>query len=115
RGRAMKIRFVEPDLSRSGAVVVGVWEGKVLTPSATRLDEAAGGAIARALSAPSRFTGKKDEMLPIIGPPNLSASRIVLVGLGKPESADPRSLQQLGGNLVAHLHGAGEGAATSML
>jgi leucyl aminopeptidase len=111
----MKIRFAEPDLPRSGAVVVGVWEGKVLTPAATRLDEAAEGAIGRALSAPSRFTGKKDQMLPIVGPPHLSASRIVLAGLGKPESADPRSLQQLGGNLVAHLNGAGEEEATLMI
>src|SRR6185312_4017781 len=86
RGRAMKISFTEPDLPSSGAVVVGIWEGKVLTPAARRLDEAAGGAITRALSAPSRFNGKKDELLPIVGPANLSASRIVLAGLGKPES-----------------------------
>ena len=111
----MKISFAEPDLPRSGAVVVGVWEGKVLTPAARRLDEAAEGAITRALSAPSRFTGKKDELLPIIGPPNLPASRIVLAGLGKPESSDSRSLQQLGGVVVAHLNGAGETEATLMI
>src|SRR5262245_14054530 len=103
----MKISFAEPDLPRSGAVVVGVWEDKVLTAAARRLDEAAGGAITRALSAPSRFSGKKDELLPLVGPPNLSASRIVLAGLGNPESPDARSLQQLGGILVAHLNGVG--------
>jgi leucyl aminopeptidase len=111
----MKISFTEPDLPRSGAVVVGVWEGKVLTPAARRLDEAAGSAITRALAAASRFSGKKDELLPIVGPPDLSVSRIVLAGLGKPESADSRSLQQLGGNLVAHLNGAGEQEATLMI
>ncbi|HMD63574.1 MAG TPA: leucyl aminopeptidase [Stellaceae bacterium] len=111
----MKISFTEPDLPRAGAVVVGVWEGKVLTPAARRLDEAAGGVITRALSAPSRFGGKKDELLPIVGPPNLSASRIVLAGLGKPDSPDARSLQRLGGNLVAHLNGAGEEEATLMI
>ena len=111
----MKISFAEPDLSSSGAVVVGVWEGKVLTPSAKRLDEAAGGTIARALSGPSRFTGKKDEILPIVAPPNLSVNRIILAGLGKPESVDSRSLQQLGGNLLAHLNGAGEEQATLMI
>ena len=47
----MKISFTEPDLPRSGAVVVGVLEGKVLTPAARRLDEAAAGAITRALAA----------------------------------------------------------------
>jgi leucyl aminopeptidase len=111
----MKISFAEPALPSSGAVVVGVWEGKVLTPAAKRLDEAAEGAITRALSAPSRFSGKKEELLPIIGPPNLSAGRIVLAGLGKPESSDSRSLQQLGGIVVAHLNGAGETEATLMI
>src|SRR6202040_3989090 len=43
------------------------------------------------------------------------ASRIVLAGLGKPESPDARSFQQLGGNLVAHLNGAGEQEATLMI
>ena len=89
----MKISFAEPAPPRSGAVVVGIWEGKALTPAARRLDEATGGAITRALSAPSRFSGKKNELLPIIGPPNISASRLVLAGLGKLESVDSRSLQ----------------------
>jgi leucyl aminopeptidase len=86
-----------------------------LTPAARRLDEAAAGAIARALAAASRFSGKKDELLPIVGPANLSVSRIVLAGLGKPESLDSRSFQQLGGNLLVHLDGAGEEEATLLI
>jgi leucyl aminopeptidase len=104
----MKISFAEPDQPRSGAMVVGVWEEGVLTPAARRLDEATDGAITRALSAAARFKGKKDELLPIVGPANLSVSRIVLAGLGKPESTDARSLRQLGGNLTADLNRAGE-------
>ena len=111
----MKISFAEPDQPRSGAVVVGVWEEGVLTPAARRLDEATSGAISRALSAAPRFSGKKDELLPIVGPANLSVSRIVLAGLGKPDLTDPRSLQQLGGNLVAHLNGTGEKEATVVI
>src|SRR5713101_7177884 len=112
RGRTMRISFAEPDQPRSGAVVVGVWEEGELTPAARRLDEATAGAVTRAISAAPRFSGKKDELLPIVGPANLSVSRIVLAGLGKPDSIDARSLQQLGGNLVAHLNGAGEKKAT---
>jgi leucyl aminopeptidase len=108
----MKIRFAEPDLPRSGAVVVGVWEEGELTPAARRLDETTGGAIARAISAAPRFNGKKEELLPIVGPPNLSASQIVLAGLGKLDSVDARSIEQLGGNLVAHLNRTGETQAT---
>ena len=108
----MKISFVEPDQPRSDAVVVGVWEEGGLTPAARRLDEGTGGAITRAISTAQRFKGKKDELLPLIGPANLPLSRIVLAGLGKPESADALSLQNLGGKLLAHLNGAGEEAAT---
>src|SRR5260370_493588 len=111
----MKISFPEPDLPRSGAVVVAVWAGKVPQPAARRRDEAAAGAITRAFAAASRLSGKQDELLPIVGPPNLSASRIVLAGLGKLESLDSRSFQQLGGSLVAHLNGAGEVEAMLMI
>jgi leucyl aminopeptidase len=108
----MEISFAEADEPRSGAVVAGVWEEAVLTPAARRLDEATDGAIRRALSAAARFKGKKDELLPIIGPAGLSANRIVLAGLGKPDAADARLFENLGGNLVAHLNGAGEAEAT---
>src|SRR5437870_1896034 len=95
RGRVMKISFAEPDQPRSGAVVVGVWEEGVPTPAARRLDEATDGAITRALSVAPRFKGKKDELLPIVGPANAAVSRIVLAGLGKTEAVDARMLQQL--------------------
>jgi len=104
----MDIRFAEFSLPQSGAVVVGVWEERVLTASARRLDEATGGAVARAVAAAARFHGKKNELVPLIGPPGLPLSRIVLAGLGKPEAVDARLLEDLGGNLVAHLNAAGE-------
>jgi hypothetical protein len=56
----MKISFAEPDLPRSGAVVVGVWEGKVLAPAARRLDEAAAGVITHALATAPRFSCRRD-------------------------------------------------------
>src|SRR5436305_9192309 len=104
----MDIRFAEFTLPQSGAVVVGVWEERVLTAPARRLDEATQGAVARAVAAAARFHGKKNELVPVIGPPGLPLSRIVLAGLGRPEAVDARLLQDLGGNLVAHLNGAGE-------
>src|SRR6266487_2159396 len=108
----MKISFAELALPRSGAVVVGVWEERVLTASARRLDEATGGAVSRAVAAEPRFHGKKNELIPIIGPPNLPLTRIVVAGLGKPDKVDSRLLQDLGGTRVAHLNGAGESEAT---
>lgn len=112
----MKISFTGPDqLPGSGAVIVGVWEKAKLTPAARRFDETTGGAIARALSTAARFDGKKDELLPIVGPANLPVSRIVLAGLGKPDLANVRLFEQLGGNLVAHLNTAGERKATIVI
>jgi len=108
----MNISFAGLDLPRSGAVAVGVWEDGVLTPAARRLDEASAGAITRALTAAPRFKGKKDELLPLIGPAGLQVSRVVLAGLGKPDASSAPSLQQLGGNLIAHLNRAGEKKAT---
>ena len=87
----MEISFAEADEPRSGAVVVGVWEEGLLTPTARQLDETTDGAVRRALAAAQRFKGKKDELLPIIGPAGLAVNRIVLAGLGKPAAANARS------------------------
>ena len=111
----MKISFVEPAPPQSGAVVVGVWEERAPTGPARQLDEETGGAISRAMAASPRFHGKKNELIAIVGPPNLRASRIVVAGLGKPDAVDARLLQDLGGNLVAHLNGVGESEATFAL
>jgi leucyl aminopeptidase len=108
----MDIRFAEFSLPQSGAVVVGVWEDRALTGPARRLDEATQGAVARAVAAAPRFHGKKNELVPVIGPPGLPVSRIVLAGLGKPKAVDARLLEDLGGTLAAHLNSAGESEAT---
>jgi leucyl aminopeptidase len=107
----MQISFVAPELPGSGAVVVGVWEECRLTPAAERLDEAARGGVRRALAAAARFAGKKAELLPILAPAEPPLSRIVLCGLGKPEAADARLYEEVGGALVPHLNSAGETAA----
>jgi leucyl aminopeptidase len=108
----MKISFAEFEPPHAGAVVVGVWEERALTPPARHLDEASGGSVSRAIAASPRFHGKKSELVPIVAPQGLGVSRIVLAGLGKPDAVDARALEDLGGTLVAHLNGAGETAAT---
>src|SRR5262245_39693039 len=104
----MEVSFSKFDVPRSGAGVVGAFEGGVLTDSARRLDEATSGAVSRAVAAAARFRGNKNELLPIIGPPGPALSRIVVAGLGKPDGVDTRLLEDLGGALVAHLNTAGE-------
>jgi leucyl aminopeptidase len=111
----MKISFAEFSPPKSGAVVVGAWDERVLTAPARQLDEATGGAISRAIAVTPKFRGKKNELLPIIGPPNLPLSRIVVAGLGKQAAADARLLQDIGGIVVAHLNAAGESEAVAAI
>jgi leucyl aminopeptidase len=103
----MKIAFAKPQLPTEGAVAVGVFEGKTLTAAATVLDDRMGGALTRAMAA-SRFDGKKDQTLMILAPAGLEASRVLLIGLGKPEAVDALVAQSFGGNAVAHLAASGD-------
>ncbi|MBV8739455.1 MAG: leucyl aminopeptidase [Alphaproteobacteria bacterium] len=108
----MKIRFAGQELPRSGAAVAGIWEDCVPSAVVRRLDEATDGAITRALAGAARFNGKKGELLPIVAPARLPLSRIVLTGLGKPEQANSRVFEELGGAVAAHLNSAGESEVT---
>ena len=110
----MKITFGEPALPKTGAVVVGVLEDGKLTPTAAELDRRSGGALRRAIAA-GRFSGKKDELLAILAPANLTLSSVVLAGLGKPSAITVAQLQSLGGRLLAHLNGVGEKDATVLI
>ncbi|HKY17965.1 MAG TPA: M17 family peptidase N-terminal domain-containing protein, partial [Rhizomicrobium sp.] len=95
----------------SGAWVVGAGEGAaLLLPGAVRLDKASGGALTRALKF-SRFTGKAGQMLEVLAPAGMTASRLLLVGLGKPENVDEKGLETLGAQIVGRLHAAGEAQA----
>jgi leucyl aminopeptidase len=97
----MKIVFAAPQLPESGALAVGVAADRALTPAAAALDEASGGAVGRALGASPRFTGKREDLLPLAGLPGVPG-RVVLIGLGDAATVDAAALQRLGGVLAAH-------------
>src|SRR5262249_10991255 len=104
----MKVVFAKPDLRRAGATAGGVLEERRLPGSAAALDRDPEGAIGRALAASSRFKGRADDLLNLLAPAGLGASRVVLVGLGKPTAFDARAAQAVGGRIVAYLNGTGE-------
>jgi leucyl aminopeptidase len=110
----MKIAFAAPGRAKSGTIVVGVFEGRKLTPTGVALDKESGGTIKRAMAS-SRFTGRKDEVLGVLAPAQLAVGRVLLVGLGKPEAIDAAAMQSLGGQIVGHLNGAGESEAAVAL
>jgi leucyl aminopeptidase len=103
----MKITFAAPRMPRSGTVVVAVMEDRKFSPAAAQLDKDTGGALKRAMEA-SRFTGKSDETLAVLAPPNLEVKRVLLVGVGKPRAGERTQRQNRGGVILAALNAAGE-------
>src|SRR5712671_6559395 len=115
----MQISFVAPSgmtaksgtkEGSTGATVVGAVEGGAFLPAAVRLDKASGGVLARALKV-SRFMGKAGQMVEVLAPAGITASRLLLVGLGKPESLDERGSETLGAQIAGRLNAVGESQA----
>ena len=110
----MQISFTSPSVVTvpvsGGAWVVGA-AGTALLPAAVAADKASGGAIGRAMKI-STFAGKSGQMLEVLAPAVLKASRILLVGLGEPDKLDEKGLETLGAQIVGRLFTSGETAAT---
>ncbi len=98
----MQLSFTASSAVNSGAWVVGAVEGPTLLPAAVVADKAAGGAINRGLSV-SRFTGKAGQVLEVLAPAGLKASRILMVGLGKPENFDAHGAEAAAAAAVGRL------------
>jgi leucyl aminopeptidase len=106
----MRITFAKPALDRTGALCVFVAEGGALSPAAERLDKSTGGAIGRAMES-GRFKGGHAATLTVLSPASVKASRIVLVGTGRPAALDAVAAQGLGGAIVAALGASADSSA----
>jgi len=111
---SMEIAFTAADVPKTGAVAAGVYEGRKPTPSAAALDKATEGALGRAMAA-SRFQGKSGQTLEVLAPAGTGLTRVVLVGLGKPDEVDALRLQALGGHAVAAFNAGADTAGTIMV
>ena len=78
------------------------------------IDRAAGGVIGRALSA-SRFKGGPEDALAIVAPAGLSATRVLLLGIGKPDKLDLHAAERIGARIVAQLQSSGETDASVLV
>ncbi|MEM8589533.1 MAG: leucyl aminopeptidase [Pseudomonadota bacterium] len=99
----MKISFAAPSLPKSGTLCLGVLEGGTLTPAAEAADDASQGMLARAVKGSGRFTGKAEQILSVPAPADLPVDRVVLLGLGAPDTLNAHKAQRLGGVLAAEL------------
>jgi len=107
----MQLSFAAPHSVESGAWIVGALEGSTLTAAAQKADRAAGGALSRGLKV-SRFSGKSGQVLELLAPAGVKASRILLVGMGKAAEFDGTKAENLAATINGRLSGAGERAAT---
>jgi leucyl aminopeptidase len=106
----MELSFAAPSTVTSGALVVGATEGSKFLPSAISLDKATQGALTRAMRA-SRFTGKSGQLLEVLAPVGVKASRIIAVGLGKADSCDAGRVETAAAGAIAR---AGNSSDTEM-
>src|SRR5579859_7025554 len=105
----MEINFVKPALPGSGTIVLVIFEDRGLGQLGQTVDKAAGGQLARAMTA-AEFTGKNDDVLMIQAPAWFD--RVLLVGMGKLEQVKPSAAESLGGKIYAQLISAKATAAT---
>ena len=70
-----------PSAQRTGCIVVGVFEGRVLSAAAQELDRASGLAISRVIGR-GDLDGALGSTLLLHDLPNLACERVLLAGLG---------------------------------
>jgi leucyl aminopeptidase len=74
------IKALAPETAKTGCVVLGIHSGKELTAPAKRVDQAARGALRKALAD---LSGKTGSTLLLRALPGVAAERVLLVGLGE--------------------------------
>jgi len=95
----MNITFSKATLP-SGVAIFPVFEDKLTTNSFANLDSEANGQISRACKT-AGFTGKKGQMLDLVGIDGIKPTRILLVGAGKPDGFSLLDAEALGGKAIA--------------
>jgi leucyl aminopeptidase len=111
----MKIAFSEISVPATGTLIVGVLAEGGLTATAQAVDDRMSGALAKAVSASVRFSGKKNTTLLINAPAGLDLARVLLIGLGAPKDINKLQMQALGGSVVGGLNKMGETVASLAL
>ncbi|MEO7916349.1 MAG: M17 family peptidase N-terminal domain-containing protein, partial [Dokdonella sp.] len=76
-----------PETNASHAIVVGVYEDSLLSPSAARLDERSGGVLKRLIES-GDASGKLGNSALLLGLNDIASPRIVVIGLGEQKKFD---------------------------
>ena len=98
----------------TACIVVGVFEERVLTAAAARIDDKSGGAIKRLIEA-GDISGKPGTSLVLFGLANVAAPRVLVVGLGEQKKLDGARFQRASAEAARVLKGLPIDGAVSFL
>ena len=104
----LDVAFSKPVPPKAGAVALVLAEEEALTGTAAALNEASGGAIARAIEV-AAFKGQKGKTVLLFAPVE-GLTRLLVVGLGKRPELTTLVAEEAGGAIAAAL--AQEASAT---
>jgi leucyl aminopeptidase len=97
----LDVAFARTALPKSGALALFLAEGELAKGLAGALDKVLAGHLARALEA-AKFTGKKGQSATLLAP-GAGLSRVVAIGLGKPDALDPKAAEAAGARAAVAL------------
>ncbi|MBB5519789.1 leucyl aminopeptidase [Amphiplicatus metriothermophilus] len=110
----MQVSFSKAAPPKSGALAIPCFEDGAQPAAFDALDEAAQGALSRAIKA-AAFKGKKDQTLDIVAPAGLENTRVLLVGAGARKELGPLEAEAVGAAAVARLLATRDRAAAFLL
>jgi len=93
-----------PAKTRCQCIIAGIYENNKLSDTAKQLDRASGGYIRKMLNR-GELKGKPGQSLILHDVPDITAPRVLLVGLGNIDTADPARFVQVANAAVSALRG----------
>jgi len=93
-----------PETAEADALVLFLPEGGVGSGACGELDRAVGGLLSRLVAA-GEITGKRFECVPILAPPGLRATQLLVVGIGRRDDLDAGTLYRAAATATRQLSG----------
>jgi leucyl aminopeptidase len=93
-----------PAKTRCQCIIAGIYENNKLSDTAKQLDRASGGYIRKMLNR-GELKGKPGQSLILHDVPDITAPRVLLVGLGNIDTADPARFVQVANAAISALRG----------
>ncbi len=99
----MNVSFSKAPKLKTTTAILLVGDGGHLTDKGKALDKETKGTISHFIKTSPHFTGKAGQVTVLPGPQKFRFTRIVLLGMGKPEKLDIDEITAMGGRFQNHL------------